>query len=230
MEEKLELNDISDNLLIINQETIERLFQEENKDTLVLYMFYYKTAKWQKHNPIKASDDYSTKCLHWGEHKLKNAKKRLKEMELIAIEKRINKKQQVEGWYVKINYYQSSGAVSSSAISPQVEKQPPKILFNNSLNTINNINKENIDNKLSIQKKDFIKPTLEEVIDYVNERNSNVDPQTFYDYYNVANWEGVKNWKQKLITWEKHDSNNNKKTDKEKLDEIAKRLAYLDEE
>ena len=30
MEEKLELNDIADNLLIINQETIERLFQEDS--------------------------------------------------------------------------------------------------------------------------------------------------------------------------------------------------------
>lgn len=141
MEEKLELNDIADNLLIINQETIERLFQEENKDTLVLYMFYYKTAKWQKHNSIKATDDYTMKCLHWGIHRVKNIKKRLKEMELIEVEKRINNKQQIDGWYIRVNYFNSSSTVSSSTVSPLVEEQDHKILLNNNLLNTNNNNK-----------------------------------------------------------------------------------------
>lgn len=66
----------------------------------------------------------------------------------------------------------------------------------------------------------FAPPTLQDVIDYCNERNSPVDPQRFYDYFTTGNWKDakgnpVKNWKQKLITWErsgnqttgkKHDS------------------------
>lgn len=43
---EIELLDIADDLLVINKTTIERLFQEENTDVLVLYLFYYKTAKW----------------------------------------------------------------------------------------------------------------------------------------------------------------------------------------
>ena len=144
--EEIQLNDIADNLLIINQETIERLFKEDNKDTLVLYMFYYKTAKWQKHNPIKATDEYTKMCLHWGIDRVKNIKKRLKEMELIEVEKRINDKQQIDGWYIRVNYYNSSGVNSTGVNEPLVAKQHHKILLDNNINT-NNVHKKPINRK-----------------------------------------------------------------------------------
>ena len=55
--------------------------------------------------------------------------------------------------------------------------------------------------------KRFTPPTREEVQAYCKERNNNVDAKKFYDYYDTANWydgkgEKVKNWKQKVITWE----------------------------
>lgn len=157
--DEIKLNDIADNLLIINQETIERLFKEDNKDTLVLYLFYYKTAKWQKHNPIKANDEYVKKCLHWGTDKLRNLKKRLKEMELIEIEKRVNEKQRVIGWYVKVNYYNSTTPISTIPNLPQVVSQEANTI-NNNINTINNKNtKENIKRKNDI----------EDIINYLNE-------------------------------------------------------------
>lgn len=58
-------------------------------------------------------------------------------------------------------------------------------------------------------KKKFVPPTLEEVEAYCRERGNNVDPQQFFDYYAVNDWHDkyglpVKNWKQKVITWEKH--------------------------
>ena len=56
----------------------------------------------------------------------------------------------------------------------------------------------------------FAPPTLEEIQDYCKERQSRVDPKAFFDYYTAGNWldgrsQPVKNWKQKLITWEKHE-------------------------
>lgn len=53
-------------------------------------------------------------------------------------------------------------------------------------------------------------PTLAEVEAYVMERGSSVDPKRFWEYYSAGNWKDakgnpVKNWKQKLITWEKKD-------------------------
>lgn len=57
-----------------------------------------------------------------------------------------------------------------------------------------------------------LRPTLEEVESYVREKNLNVDPTFFYEFFSEGEWldskgEPVKNWKQKLITW----SNQNNK-------------------
>lgn len=157
--EEIKLNDIADELLIINNTTIERLFQEENKDTLVLYLFYYKTAKWQKHNPIKANDEYVKKSLHWGTDKIKNLKKRLKDMELIEVEKRVNDKQQIEGWYVRLKYYQVTTPISTTPISPLVASQETNTI-NNNINTINNINTKEINKER--------KENIESVVRYLN--------------------------------------------------------------
>ena len=63
--------------------------------------------------------------------------------------------------------------------------------------------------KKEIYKERFKKPTLEEIEKYCKERNKGVDPKKFFDYYEVSNWTDskgnkVKNWKQKVITWERH--------------------------
>ena len=84
--------------------------------------------------------------------------------------------------------------------------------FKDNNTSINNINT----NKKKYIKKSFIPPTLEEIEEYVKERNSNVNPKLFYDYYEVNNWKDIKNWKQKLITWETHQ-HNNKQQPKEEL-------------
>ena len=75
------------------------------------------------------------------------------------------------------------------------------------LNT-NNIN--NLNNKYIYSEK-FKKPTLEEIKDYcLNVRHNKVDYQFFYDYFTEGNWidskgNKVKNWKQKIVTWEKRN-------------------------
>ena len=53
-------------------------------------------------------------------------------------------------------------------------------------------------------------PTLEEVTEYCRERNSPVDPVKFWTYFNEGGWRDakgnpVRNWKQKVLTWEKFD-------------------------
>ena len=57
--------------------------------------------------------------------------------------------------------------------------------------------------------KRFTAPTLEEVAQYCRERKNNVDPKKFIEYYEAGGWNDakgkpVKNWKQKVITWEGH--------------------------
>lgn len=174
--EEIELIDIADDLLIVNKTTIDRLFLEKNQNALILYLFYYKTAKWQKHNPIKASDDYCKKCLHWGTDKLKETKQRLKEMELIAIEKRFDEKHKLEGWYVRINYLISDSTIPKTTIpiKPLVDSQETNTNNNNNRNTNNNINTINDDDN------------KEDLIDFL-QNNGFVLNDILYDV--VKEWE-----------------------------------------
>lgn len=69
-----------------------------------------------------------------------------------------------------------------------------------------------IDNDIDIKKekilkrKKFVKPTLDEVIEYCAERNNMVVPQRFYDYYESNGWmvgkNKMKDWKAAVRTWE----------------------------
>lgn len=100
----IELNGIADDLLILNKITVDRLFQLENcADCIALYVFYYKTAKWQKTNTVKANDQYVKKSLKWGISKIQKTKQTLKEHGLIDIVQR-RKDGKIEGWFIKVSY------------------------------------------------------------------------------------------------------------------------------
>lgn len=100
----IELNDIADDLLILNKITVDRLFQLENcADCIALYVFYYKTAKWQKTNAVKANDQYVKKSLKWGISKIQKTKQTLKKHGLIDIVQR-RKDGKIEGWFIKVSY------------------------------------------------------------------------------------------------------------------------------
>ena len=55
--------------------------------------------------------------------------------------------------------------------------------------------------------KTFIKPTLDEVTSYCNERNKGVNPNKWYYFYESKGWmvgkNKMKDWKAAVITWEK---------------------------
>lgn len=60
-------------------------------------------------------------------------------------------------------------------------------------------------------KKKFVPPSYEEVKAYIDEKRLNVDAQKFFDYYEAGDWhdgngKAVKSWKQKCLTWDKHDT------------------------
>ena len=64
--------------------------------------------------------------------------------------------------------------------------------------------------------KRFIKPTIEEVEAYCQERNKGVDAQRWYDHYSSNGWKVGKNpmkdWKAAVRTWERSDSNGKHKS------------------
>lgn len=75
------------------------------------------------------------------------------------------------------------------------------------------------DLKRNSKRKTFTQPTLQEVKNYVKEKKLNVDADYFYKYFTEGNWvdskgSAVRNWKQKLITWDKHNKEPTTKTEK----------------
>jgi hypothetical protein len=58
---------------------------------------------------------------------------------------------------------------------------------------------------------DFVKPKLEEIKTYCNERKSKVDPSAFFDYYERNGWvygknkTPIKDWKACIRTWERNE-------------------------
>lgn len=77
----------------------------------------------------------------------------------------------------------------------------------------NNIDLDNTNNNSNNNNR-FKKPTLEEVKQYCLERNNNIDPESFIDYYNSNGWKVGKNpmkdWKATIRTWEKRREESNK--------------------
>ena len=63
------------------------------------------------------------------------------------------------------------------------------------------------------KKEEFTPPTLEEVKAYVREKGYNLDVEKFHRYYTESNWRDargkqVKNWKLKLMVWDRPKPSN----------------------
>lgn len=93
-------------------------------------------------------------------------------------------------------------------------------------NKIDNIYDNKIDNKIIKEKKEikekkkdlpetkervFKKPSVEEISSYCQERNNNINPEQFYDYYEANGWKinrnPMKDWKATVRNWERNEFN-----------------------
>ena len=84
----------------------------------------------------------------------------------------------------------------------------------------NPIQYESNKNPKRYAKANFIPPTIDQVIEYAEQRNSSVDPHRFFDYFEAGGWKDakgnpVKNWKQKFITWESKENGTAKRAPEE---------------
>lgn len=61
------------------------------------------------------------------------------------------------------------------------------------------------------RQKRFVKPTLEEIKSYCEERNNHIDYEHFYDYYESKGWivgrTHMKDWKATIRNWERNERN-----------------------
>ena len=94
---------------------------------------------------------------------------------------------------------------TSEIICKQMNANVPVIQSNTKSNTKSNSLVDNDNKRFSI-------PSLEEVEEYCNERNNNVDAQKFIDYYTANGWKvgrnPMKDWRAAVRTWEKNNNDN----------------------
>lgn len=90
-------------------------------------------------------------------------------------------------------------------------------------------NKNESESKKESKKKDIYIPSLDEVIEYAESRGRVDLAESFFDYYDAADWHDkngavVKNWKQKFISWELNTPKSKQTLQKEQ--EEAERRKY----
>jgi hypothetical protein len=71
---------------------------------------------------------------------------------------------------------------------------------------------ENINVNSNVKSKRFMKPTIDEIALYMEERNMNNVSQKFYDFYESKGWmigkNKMKDWKASVRTWEDKNKKN----------------------
>ena len=84
------------------------------------------------------------------------------------------------------------------------QNEPHNNIYNNTI-----ICDKNDKPKKEKKKTNFIKPTVEEIKKYCEERNNGIDAEYFYEYYEAREWliknKPMVSWKASVITWEKND-------------------------
>ena len=170
----IKLNDIADDLLILNKITVDRLFQLENcADCIALYVFYYKTAKWQKTNTVKANDQYVKKSLKWGISKIQKTKQTLKEHGLIDIVQR-RKDGKIEGWFIKVSYLVNERKADEIKINVQESNNTQK-------QQVENCTSGNEETNALKEKIKCLEKEIEMLKDNKKERKTKKQPQSYDD-------------------------------------------------
>lgn len=116
------------------------------------------------------------------------------------------------GSETKSNVYKKARKALVGNIPTQI--QPPSNQIPTDIEIEEDIDKEKeievcADESAAHTAKRFRKPTLEEVAAYCKERNNNVDPQRFIDFYESKGWKvgktPMKDWRACVRTWERRE-------------------------
>jgi len=136
---------------------------------------------------------------HWSRHKVSNFLNVL-ESEQMIVQKRDNKKTLIT--IVNYEVYQTVAEEKGQ------QKDTERTSKGHQKDTNNNDNNDNKDMYMGADLKTshIIPPKIEWVEAYCKERNNNIDPQRFMDYYESKGWkiknDKMKDWQACVRTWE----------------------------
>ena len=157
----------------------------------------YHNGKYWTYNSIRA---FKILFDYMSESKIYRALKKLEEAGLIEIGDFNADRYKRPSWYT----------VTEKAIKLYKDNslQNETSTLQNEISSITD-NKQQIKNTNKKQqiKEQFTPPTIEEVADYCKERNNNIDPMQFIDYYGARGWRfnnggKMKDWRATVRTWE----------------------------
>lgn len=136
--------------IVLSKPLLDKLLLEPNPADLIgLYCFYYYTAKWQNTNRPKATINYTSTGIRWGNDKVRAVKKRLKQLKLIEDITVRNELGRITGHYVKVNFIWKSNTIedtlhhpmdfTKAGILPGLAKPDINALSTNNKNALNTI-------------------------------------------------------------------------------------------
>ena len=112
-------------------------------------------------------------------------------------------------------------------VTPSSDKNVTPSSDKNVTDNITSINSTSIDNNnyvivIGQKQKKFVKPSLKEISDYCKERNNDVNPERFLNYYEANGWKvgrnNMKDWKAAIRTWEVNCRSSGGKKNNEEID------------
>ena len=112
-------------------------------------------------------------------------------------------------------------------VTPSSDKNVTPSSDKNVTDNITSINSTSIDNNnyvivIGQKQKKFVKPSLREISDYCKERNNDVNPERFLNYYEANGWKvgrnNMKDWKAAIRTWEVNCRRSGGKKNNEEID------------
>ena len=93
--------------LIVPKQLIELFLKEEYcENLLMLYSFYYYTAKWQGTTIPRSTTEYTSRGLNWGVDKVRRTKKKLIDLGLVEDLTTSDETGKITGHFIKVNLLQ----------------------------------------------------------------------------------------------------------------------------
>lgn len=136
---------LPNNVLAVSTQLASDIFTEEEDDPaglIGLYLFYYHTAKWQKTNQIWATDKFCMKALKFGNRKIAQLKRRLRELKLIETVRKHKIDGDFDKCYTKVNFIWKSdnqhSCNSAHVLSCTRAEKETYALSNNTINALSN--------------------------------------------------------------------------------------------
>lgn len=186
----------------------------------------YHDGHYWTYNSVKA---FKTLFPYMGDKQIRNALKKLEDENLVICGNYNKSPYDRTRWYAltekgisilpKGQMDFTKRANENSQKGEPIPDTIPDVKPVNSLNT--NVFKEDESQKgkCPSNSKRFVKPTIEEIRAYCEEKKYKVDAEAFYAYYESNGWmvgrNKMKSWKMALVTWEKNDYGKNKRSNSE---------------